>query len=52
MWVTFKVRSSNNLNIRTLDNSHVDEEAMSGHPRGYYPYFPMSTEGSYKTPDS
>ena len=52
MWVTFKVRSSYNLNIRTLDNSHVDEEAMSGHPRGYYPYFPMSTEGTYKTPDS
>ena len=52
MWVTFKLRSSNNLNIRTLDGSHIDETAMTGHPRGYYPYYPMSVEGSYKHPDS
>lgn len=52
MWVTFKVRSSNNLNIRTLDASNVDEAAMCGHPRGYYPYLPMSTEGTYKHPES
>ena len=37
MWVTFKgLRSSNNLNIRTLDGSNVDESAMTGHPRGYF----------------
>jgi hypothetical protein len=52
MWVTFKVRSSNNLNIRTLDGSDVTETAMSGHERGFYPYYPMSVEGSYKIPDS
>ena len=52
MWVTFKVRSSFNLNIRTLDGSNVDESAMCGHPRGFYPYFPMSTEGNYKHQDS
>lgn len=52
MWVTFKVRSSNNLNIRTLDASNIDETAMCGHPRGYYPYLPMSTEGTYKHPES
>jgi hypothetical protein len=52
MWVTFKLRSSNNLNIRTLDGSYVDEAAMQGHPRGYYPYHPMSAEGSYKHPES
>ena len=52
MWVTFQLRSSNNLNIRTLDYSNVDETAMTGHPRGYFPYLPMSTEGVYKTPDS
>ncbi len=52
MWVTFKVRSSNNLNIRTLDGSYVDEAAMMGHPRGYYPYLPMSVEGTYKSPES
>ena len=52
MWLTFKVRSSNNLNIRTLDGSNIDESAMSGHERGFYPYYPMSVEGSYKIPDS
>lgn len=52
MWVTFRVRSSNNLNIRTLDASNVDESVMVGHPRGYFPYAPMSTEGTYKHPES
>ena len=52
MWVTFKIRSSYNLNIRTLDSSNVDEEAMTGHPRAYFPYQPMSTEGTYKIPES
>lgn len=52
MWVTFKVRSSNNLNIRTLDGSNVSETAMSGHERGYYPYHPMDVSGSYKIPDA
>lgn len=52
MWVTFRIRSSSNLNIRTLDSSYVDEAAMCGHPRGFYPYHPMSTEGTYKHPES
>ena len=52
MWVTFRVRSNYNLNIRTIDNSYVAEEAECGHPRGYYPYHPMSTDGSYKIPEA
>lgn len=52
MWVTFRIRSSNNLNIRTLDGSNISETAMCGHPKGYYPYHPMSTEGTYKHSDS
>lgn len=52
MWVTFQLRSSNNLNIRTLDNSNVDETAMTGHPSGYYPVQPMSVEGVYKKAES
>jgi len=52
MWVTFRVRSSYNLNIRTLDSSNVDEKQMTGHSRGYYPYYPMSVEGAYKIPES
>jgi hypothetical protein len=52
MWVTFRVRSNYNLNIRTIDESNVDEKAMTGNPRGFYPYLPMSTEGVYKVPES
>ena len=52
MWVTFRVRSSYNLNVRTVDNSFTDEKLMCGHGRGYYPYLPMDTEGCYKTPES
>ena len=51
-WVTFRIRSSYNLNIRTLDGSDVTETAMTGHPRGYYPYNGMIVEGTYKHPDS
>ena len=52
MWITFRLRSSYNLNIRSLDSSNVDEKQMTGHARGYYPYHPMSVEGTYKIPDS
>lgn len=52
MWLTFQLRSSNNLNIRTLDGSNVDETAMTGHSAGYYPVQPMSTEGTYKKAES
>mgnify|MGYP003496556661 FL=1 len=48
-WVTFKVRSSYNLNIRTLDSSNVDETAITGHSRGFYPYLDMNTSGNFKT---
>lgn len=51
-WVTFRVRSSFNLNIRTVDGSDVAETAMVGHPKAYYPYNDMSVEGTYKHADS
>ena len=52
MWITFQLVSSNNLNIRSLDDSNVDEAALTGHSRGFYPYYGMSVDGSYKTPES
>lgn len=52
MWLTFRIRSTHNLNIRSVDGSNVDEKIMCGHDRGYYPYLPMETEGSYKTPEA
>lgn len=52
MWVTFKVRSSYNHNIRTVDDSHTDEKLMCGHGRGFFPYLPRDTEGNFKIPES
>ena len=51
-WVTFRVRSSYNLNIRTQDCSHVEEYSMTNSPRTYYPKSPMSVEGVRKIPES
>lgn len=47
-WVTVQLRSSFNLNVRAIDDSDVSESIKIGHGKGFYPYFPMSAEGSYK----
>ena len=52
MWVTFTIRSNYNLNIRNIDDSIPDEIALMGHPRGFFPYSPMSVSGSYKIPEA
>ena len=52
MWVTLTVRSTKNLNIRGIDDSVADEVALTGHPRGFYPYHPISAEGAYKNPEA
>lgn len=52
MWVTLTVRSTKNLNIRSINDSIPDEIALTGHNRGFYPYYPMSPEGSYKIPEA
>lgn len=51
-WVTFVIRSSKNLNIRTLDTSQVDEAALVGHERAFFPYYPLSVRGVYKIPEA
>ena len=52
MYITVWVRSTYNLNIRALDSSNADEIGMFGHARGFYPYYSMSNEGSYKIPEA
>lgn len=51
-WVTFQLRSSCNLNIRALDESDVNEVTKIGHGKGFYPYYPISAAGSYKTAEA
>lgn len=52
MWVTMKLRSSINLNIRSQDDSHVDESALYGHSRTFYPKTEMLVDGPYKIPEA
>lgn len=52
IWLTFPVVSNRNLNIRSLDPSYPEEEALTGHKRGFYPYYGITTEGSFKIPES
>ena len=52
MWLTFQVRSSYNLNIRTIDKSNVDEAIMCGNYRSFYPNYGQLASGSQKIPDS
>ena len=51
-WITIVVRSTMNLNIRALDDSIPDEEALVGHPRTFFPYCPLSAAGVYKIPEA
>jgi CTP:phosphocholine cytidylyltransferase-like protein len=48
MWVTFTVRATKNLCVRALDDSVTDEVSVTGHARGFYPYYSRSTAGTYK----
>lgn len=51
-WITIKVRSSYNLSIRSLDESHIQESGIMGRARGFYPLQQASPEGGYKIPNS
>ena len=52
MWLTFWIRSSYNLNIRTIDKSNIDESIMCGNYRSFYPHYGQLATGSQKIPDS
>lgn len=51
-WVTYKCLSSYNLGLRSFDRSYVDEQALMGNPRGFYPVTGMSTRPSNKIEES
>lgn len=51
-WITIKIKSTNNLSIRTIDESNREEVAIFGHGRKFYPLEPISAEGGQKIPTS
>lgn len=52
LWLTFQLRSSYNLNIRTIDKSNTDEYIMCGNYRSFYPHYGQLANGNQKIPDS
>lgn len=52
MWITYKCLSSYNLGLRSFDRSYVDEQALLGNPRGFYPASGLSIKSSNKIEDS
>ena len=51
-WITIKLRSSTNLSIRSLDETHINERSITGNPRGFYPLQQATVEGNYKIASS
>lgn len=51
-WITIRIRSSYNLSIRSLDESHIQESGIMGRARGFYPLQQASPDGGFKIPNS
>lgn len=51
-WFTYKCFSNNNLGLRSIDPFHVDERALMGNSRSFYPLQGISIKSSNKIPES
>lgn len=51
-WITFRLRSSTNLSIRSTDGSNINEKGIFGRPRAWYPYQQDLISGNNKIPES
>lgn len=52
MWVTYKCLSNYNLSLRSEDSTHVDEYALMGNARSFYPFSDMTPVVSHKIEES
>lgn len=52
MWVTYKCLSNYNLGLRSVDTTHIDEYALMGSPRSFYPQSDITTNVSHKIEES
>lgn len=51
-WITLKVLSTYNLNLRSQDYSYPTEEGLTGSPRSFYPLQQCSPDGNKKVPEA
>ena len=52
MWITYKALSNYNLGLRSTDHRNVDETALMGNPRSFYPITGMSVKSGSKISES
>lgn len=52
MWVTYKCLSNYNLGLRSEDRTRIDEYALMGSPRSFYPLSDMTVVVSHKIEES
>lgn len=51
-WMTYKCMSNYNLSLRCVDQFQIEEQALMGNPRSFYPLQGISTKSSNKIPES
>lgn len=51
-WITFKLCSNVNISMRTTDDSHYEENGLTGLVRAFYPLYSRSVTGESKIPES
>lgn len=51
-WMTFKFCSNINISMRTTDDSHYEENGLTGLSRGFFPLYSRSVTGESKIPES
>lgn len=51
-WMTYKCMSNFNLGLRCVDPFQIEEQALMGNPRGFYPFQDISVKSSNKIPES
>ena len=51
-WMTYKCMSNFNLSLRSIDPFQIDEQALMGNPRSFYPLQDISTKSSNKINES
>lgn len=51
-WITFRLRSSTNLSLRSVDDSNLNEKGIFGRSRSWYPYQQDLISGNNKIAES
>ena len=51
-WLTYKCMSNFNMSLRCIDSFQIEEQALMGNHRGFYPLYGISTKSANKINES